>query len=193
MTAASEISTALHGAWRLARLDRGGMAFFDRSVAGFWQSYRAAFILYPVFLILLALQGAGDGGEADGQSADWFRIILVETIGYVIGWTGFPLLMLPLTRFLGREERWLDYMIAYNWSQVPQGGVLLASTLLVASGLLPDALAGGIAIAASTAVLLYGWFIARVALDTSGTAATMIVLLDQVFALLISRIMQALH
>jgi hypothetical protein len=191
MTTASDISIALHGAWRLALLDRGGMAFFDRSIAGFWRSYRAAIILYPAFLILLVLPGGGGG--ADGESADWLRIILVETIGYVIAWTGFPLLMLPLTRFLGREERWLDYMIAYNWSQVLQGGVLLASTLLAASGLLPDALSGGIAVAASAAVLLYGWFIARVALDTSGTAAVMIVLLDQFLAVLVSRIAQALH
>jgi hypothetical protein len=191
MTIGSEISTALRGAWRLARLDRGGMALFDRSVTGFWQSYRAAVILYPVFLILLVVPGAD--GDIDAPSADWVRIILVETIGYVIAWTGFPLLMLPLTRFLAREARWLDYMIAYNWSQVLQGGVLLASTLLAASGLLPDALAGGIAVAASVAVLLYGWFVARVALETSATAATMIVLLDQVFALVISRIAQALH
>jgi hypothetical protein len=191
MTTASEISTAIHGAWLLARLDRSGMAFFDRSVAGFWRSYRAAIILYPAFLILLVLPGGG--GDADAESADWLRIILVETIGYVIAWTAFPLLMLPLSRFLGREERWLDYMIAYNWSQVLQGGVLLASTLLAASDLLPDALSGGIAVAASAAVLLYGWFIARVALDTSATAATMIVLLDQFLALLVSRIAQALH
>ncbi|MDB5406328.1 MAG: rane protein [Rhodospirillales bacterium] len=191
MTAASETSTALHGAWRLARLDPRGMAFFDRSAAGFWHSYRAAVILYPVFLILLLLPSAG--GEAPAPDADWFRIILVETIGYVIGWTGFPLLMLPLTRFLDCEARWLDYIVAYNWSQVLQGSVLLASSLLIASNLLPDPLAGGIAVAASVAVLLYGWFIARVALGISPTAAIVVVLVDQVFAIFISRIVQALH
>jgi hypothetical protein len=186
-----QVSTAMQGALRLARLDPRGMAFFDRTVTGFWHSYRAALILYPAFLVLLALPGSV--GDADAPAPDWSRIILVETIGYVIAWTAYPLLMLPLSRFLGREDRWLDYMVVYNWSQILQGGVLLASTLIAASGLLPDALSGGIALAASVAVLLYDWFIARVALDVGRTAAVMIVLLDQVLALFISRIVQTLH
>jgi hypothetical protein len=187
MTTASEISTALHGAWRLARLDRGGMAFFDRSVAGFWQSYRAAIIGYPILLIMLALRGPAD---PEGAGVDWFRIILVETIGYVILWTGFPLLMLPVTRFLDREARWLDYVIAYNWGQVVQQAVMLASALLAAIGLLPGPLVDGIALAL---VLLYLGFIARAALDVSRTAATMIVLLDVLLAVVVSEIVQALH
>jgi hypothetical protein len=192
MTTGSEISTALHGVWRLARFDRRGMAFFDRSVGGFWRSYRAALIVYPMFLILLALS-SGSGSDFDGQSADWFRIVLVETIGFVIAWTAFPLVMLPVTRFLGREERWLDYIIAYNWMHVLQAGLLVANFLLAASGLLPVLLHGFIALATLLAVLIYTWFVARVALDTSGIAATMIVLIEQVLALLVSTTTQALH
>jgi hypothetical protein len=96
MASLSEVSSALHGAWRLAFLDRAGMAYFDRSERGFWQSFSAAVLVYPAFLVLLGLHVADAQWEASGSA----RIILVETIGYVISWVGFPLLMLEVARFL---------------------------------------------------------------------------------------------
>src|SRR5258708_7095974 len=65
MAIPTEISDALHGAWRLACLDRRGMAYFARGEAAFWRSFRAAVILYPVFLIMLALRP----GDAESPSA----------------------------------------------------------------------------------------------------------------------------
>ena len=44
---------ALTGALRLARGDRGGLSCFDRSLDGFWRSFRAAAITYPLYLVLL--------------------------------------------------------------------------------------------------------------------------------------------
>src|SRR5882757_1850040 len=126
MAIPTEISDALHGAWRLACLDRRGMAYFARGEAAFWRSFRAAIILYPVFLIMLALRP----GDPESPGGEWGRVLLVETIGYVISWTAFPLMMLPITRFLGREQLWLDFMIVYNWSQI-----LLAGPFLLASAL----------------------------------------------------------
>jgi hypothetical protein len=42
--------------------------------------------------------------------------------------------------------------------------------------------------AAAIATLLYEWFIARVALDTTGLVAVFVVLLDLVLGVLISRV-----
>jgi hypothetical protein len=184
-----EVSTALHGAWQLARLDRGGMAYFDRSEAGFWKSFTAALLVFPAFLILLDLRVENTEWAASGV----VRILVVETIGYVIAWTAFPLIMLPVTRFLGRESHWLEFMVAYNWSQVLQYALFLLATLLAESGAFPASLATGIASAATVAVLLYEWFVARVSLDTGGAGATMIVLIDLVLGVLISRVTDALH
>src|SRR5690348_3211145 len=114
MSRLQEDASALYGAWRFACFDRGGIAFFDRTVAGFWHSFRAAVLAFPAFLILLGLRIAG----GDLHDSDILRVLLVETIGYVIGWTALPLVMLPVTRFLGREERWLDFIIVLNWSMV---------------------------------------------------------------------------
>jgi hypothetical protein len=53
-TALAEAWLALTGALRLARGDPGGMACFDASEEGFWHSFRAAVLCYPLYLILLA-------------------------------------------------------------------------------------------------------------------------------------------
>jgi len=127
------------------------------------------------------------------QDADWLRIFLVETIGYVIAWVAFPLIMVPVTRFLVREHLWLDFIVVYNWSQVLQIGFIVIANGLSESGILPSPLAAGIASAATLAVLGYQWFVARVALDISGAAAVMIVLVDLVLGVFITRVAQALH
>ena len=43
------------GALRLAQMDRGGLAFFDRSVAGFWRSFYAAALVLPIYILTLLL------------------------------------------------------------------------------------------------------------------------------------------
>ena len=184
-----DIANALVGAWRLARFDRSGLSFFGRDKAAFIGSFRAAIIAYPAFLILLLLRLT----DAEWQETDWLHLFLVETIGYVIAWAAFPLLMLPVTRFLGREHLWLGFIVVYNWSQVLQYALFLIATGLAESGLLPSPLAAGIATAATVAVLGYEWFIARVALDISATAAVMIVLVDLVLGTIVSRAAEALH
>jgi hypothetical protein len=184
-----EVSTALHGAWLLAWLDRSGMAYFDRSETGFWKSFTAALLVFPAFLILLALRV----GDAEWASSGVIHILIIETIGYVIAWTAFPLVMLPVSRFLGRENRWLEFIIAYNWSQVLQYALFLFATILAGSGTFPTSLATGIASAATIAVLVYEWFVARIALDTGAAGATMIVLVDLVLGVLISRVTDGLH
>src|SRR5438874_2582444 len=91
------------------------------------------------------------------------RIVIVETIGYVISWVAFPLLMMPLSRWLGREDRFLAFMVAYNWSQLPQTALFVILAANSAAGLLPHALAQFADFAAAVAVLLYEWYIERVA------------------------------
>jgi len=121
------------------------------------------------------------------------RIVIVETIGYVISWVAFPLLMLPLSRWLGREDRFLAFMVAYNWSQLPQTALFVVLAANSAAGLLPHALAQFADFAAAVAVLLYEWYIARVALAVSASQAVPVVLLDLVLGSVLSRITEALY
>ena len=184
-----EVQLAVGGALRLARGDRRGLGFFDTSIDGFWRSFRAAAICYPFFLMLLASRVSAAHWAASGAP----RIVIVETIGYVISWVAFPLLMLPLSRWLGREDRFLAFMVAYNWSQLPQTALFVVLAANSAAGLLPHALAQFADFAAAVAVLLYEWYIARVALAVSASQAVPVVLLDLVLGSILSRITEALY
>ena len=184
-----EVQLAVGGALRLARGDPRGLGFFDTSIDGFWRSFRAAVICYPFFLILLGFRVS----TARWQAAGLMPIVIVETIGYVISWVAFPLLMLPLSRWLGREERFLPFMVAYNWSQVPQTALFVILAAGAASGLLPHAVAQLADFAAAVAVLLYEWYIARVALAVSSSQAVPVVLLDLVLGSVLSRITETLY
>ena len=188
-TAWLEARLALAGTLRLARGDRGGLACFDRSLDGFWHSFRAAVISYPLYLVLLAMRVS----VAEWESSGGWRIVTVETIGYVIAWVAFPLLMLTVVRWIGRAHRFFDFMVPYNWCQVPQSALFVLVGLESGSGMLSTQASEAIDIIAAIATLVYEWYIARVALDTSGSAAAFVVLLDLVLGVLLSRITGSLY
>jgi hypothetical protein len=180
MTAWLEARFALVGLLRLVRGDHGGLDCFDRSVDGFWRSFRAAIPCYPLYLVLLTMRIA----DEDWQRAGGLRIVTIETIAYVISWTAFPLLMLSLTRRIGRAGRFFDFMVPYNWYQLPQ------SALFVVVGLLPagppgSPVAQAIGLAAAVAVLGFEWYLARVALDATRVMAAFVVVIDLVLGALI--------
>jgi hypothetical protein len=191
-TAWAEVRLALTGTLRLARGDRGGLSCFDRSLDGFWRSFRAAVICYPLYLVLLTMRVS----VAEWESSGGWRIVAVETIGYVIGWVAFPLLMLTVTQRLGRAHRFFDFMVPYNWCQLPQSALFVLVGLGFASGMLGPQSGEGIGIVAAVATLiyeLYVWYIARVALDTTGLVAAFIALLDFALGVVISQVTVALY
>jgi hypothetical protein len=191
-TAWVEVRLALAGTLRLARGDRGGLACFDRSLDGFWRSFRAAVISYPIFLVLLTMQVSVD----EWQRAGGWRILAVETIGYVIGWVAFPLLMLTGTQRLGRAHRFFDFMVPYNWCQLPLNAIFALLRLVFESGMLGSRSNEDVAVISMVATLIYEsyvWYIARVALDTTVLAAVFIALLDLVLSVVISQVTLSLY
>jgi hypothetical protein len=188
-TAWLEMRLALVGALRLAKGDRGGLSCFDRSLDGFWRSFRAAVIAYPLYLILLVMRVT----IAEWERSGGFYIIVVETIAYVIAWVAFPLAMLTVTRWLNRSHRFFDFMVPYNWSQLPQSALFVLVGLQSTSDAISAQPAQVIEIAAAIAVLVYEWFIARVALETTAAAAALVVLVDLVLGVLISHVASSLY
>jgi hypothetical protein len=181
-TAWVEVQLALAGALRLARGDRGGLACFDRSLDGFWRSFRAAVISYPLYLVLVSMRVS----LAEWERSGGWRIVTVETIGYVVAWVAFPLLMLTVTRWIGRAQRFFDFMVPYNWCQVPQSALFVLVGLMSAGGMLRAEAAQAIDIIAAIATLVYEWFIARVALDTTAVVAVLVVVVDLFLGVVIS-------
>ncbi len=185
----AEAWLALTGAVRLARGDRGGMACFDPTVEGFWHSFRCGVLCYPLYLILLAFPiEIGPAPELDP-----LRVLLVETIHYVISWVAFPLLMIPLVDWLRRSERYFPFMVAYNWCQAPQTAVFALVALAGGVGLLSTE---GMLIAdliVGIAALVYEWYVSYVALEVSRPQAALVIFVDVVLATILSHISSSLY
>jgi hypothetical protein len=188
MPGRGELAQALYGSWRLARLDRHGMQYFDLSHHGVWRSFWSAAFCYPGFLILLFLRL--DPASLARSSIP--HIVLVESIGYVVAWTAFPLLILGLCRSLRREDEGFDFIVAYNWSQILQTGFLLV-VALVADRLLPQGAASGIDLLAYLLLLAYEWFIALVAIGAGGWVAAAVVFVDVVLGSFVLAIADSLY
>lgn len=188
MPSRHEMALALYGTWRLARLDRGAMAYFDLSHQGVWRSFWAAAICYPGYIALLLLRLDADTIAQAGL----LHILIVESIGYVVGWTAFPLVIFAFCRWLGREESGFDFIVAYNWSQVLQT-VLLLVVGLVIKQFLPDEAAPDLDLAADVAILAYEWFIAFVAIGAGGWIAAAVVLTDVVLGSILVMIAASLY
>jgi hypothetical protein len=182
-SALQEIRTALLGTLILARGDARGLANFDASLGGFWRSYRAACICYPLYLALTLIRA---------EDPSW-RVTIVETIGYVVSWTAFPLVMLSLCRRLDRDDHSFGFMTAYNWCQVPQIVLFSAIAAVEAIGVLGEGPAAAIGLVAAGAVLVYEWFVARVALDVSVPAAILVVAVDVALAAILQQIDESLY
>ncbi len=184
-----EVSSGLYGAWRLALFDPAALAWFDRGVAAVWRSFWAAAIAYPGFILLTVLQTE----PAAWNRAGALHILLLESAAYVILWTGFPLVILALCRWLEREEESLGFIIAYNWAQVLQVALMVGVALVERALALPLPAAAALDLASIAAVLAYEWFIARTALQAGGGAATAVVLIDVVLASAMERLTQSLY
>jgi hypothetical protein len=179
----SEISFSVRGAVQLARLDAGGLTLFNRTLEGFWRSFYAAGMLAPLHIYnLLLAREVPDGVEP-------LYAIVVETIAYVIGWLAYPFVMLLVVDLLNRRERYVDYIVAYNWSSVPVTVLFsMVATVSVASPVLGAFLFFLFLISR----LIYQWFVARVSLRIASLPAVALTLLEFALGLLLARVTQSL-
>ncbi len=180
MPSLGELASALYGAWRLMRFDKGGMAWFDVSIAGFWRSFLAAAIVAPFYAVLIALEL---GARGDAFDAGWAGV--VSAAAYVATWAAFPIAAIFITRLLALSRRYVPLIVAYNWANVAQTLVYVPVILIAASGAVPDAAAQTLVVAATLYVLAYQWFVTRTALETTPLTATGVVILQVAIDILI--------
>ena len=180
MITTRDVVSGLYGAFRLAHLDRRGVDYFDKSLEGFWRSFFAAVLVLPLFVILSALRF----GEP-GLTQNTYRYFSIEMTAYAMSWIAFPLAVLPVTRFFGREQNFLGFIVAYNWASVLQSVLYLPIAMLVITQTIPESYAGLISFIAIGFIMVYIWFVTRVALDVSAGIAIAIVGMDFMLSVLI--------
>ncbi len=137
----------------------------------------------PFYAVLLVMRYA-----ADTTGVGAFRFASVEAIAYIIAWVAFPLVMVSLARVLDREERYLGYIVAYNWASVLQNAVYMPVVMLGLTGTVPVNAANALILIVLSVVLVYTWFITWTALNVGAGTAAALVALDFVLSVLINAV-----
>lgn len=114
---------SIAGVLRFARRDPDALDAFDISLEGFWRSFNAAWILLPLSLVYWVAYQPETVGTG--------RVLVVESINYLLSWTLWPLIVFYIARAAGWEERYLAYITVYNWTQILTTGGLLAGALVI--------------------------------------------------------------
>ncbi|NQW00852.1 MAG: hypothetical protein HQ483_14200 [Rhodospirillales bacterium] len=183
MSALPDAVRALYGAWRLARFDSQGHDFFDKTTVGFWRSFQAAFILAPLYLLLLAAQAYA--GQVD---LPFGRYLALELSAYFLSWLVFPVVMEWLTRTLGCRDRYIPFIVAYNWAMVPQYVLFIGVIVLGLIGLIPTSIVQGLTTLLFIWTLVYSGYIAKTALLVPLSTTAGIVFLDVLLGLLLNQL-----
>ena len=172
MISTIDAAKGVYGAWRLAHGDRSGLAFFDSSLDGFWRSFGAAIVALPAYAVLVGLSIAEQPGDVDyGGTA------LVELIAYTMDWFAFPLAAVYLTRAMGKGGNYTRLIVALNWARVVEAAVMVPAALVasLADGEGPLAV---VPIVVFLGILVYHWWVTRVALDVTGVEAMLVLLVN---------------
>ena len=186
MMLARDVSFALYGAWRLVRLDRSGLAFFDRSPAGYWRSLWVLLFTTPAGVVIAALYWPRRFAEND-----FLYVALVEASTQLISLLAIAAIVHLIASLVDREERWLDFILAYNWTQAPVMALILGIAGLHHAGILPG-VAGSLVLQA----VLIGWYffcgwLARNAMGLPMIGAVAVALSDFVLSEILGRVVDA--
>ncbi len=181
-----EVFAGLFGAYRLARLDPQGMGFFDLTVAGFWNSFFAAVLVLPSYILVLALRT----NIADLPD-DLFSIVLIEALSYVVLWLLFPVVAHAIAVTLDKEDRFIPLVVASNWAAVVQMVIYLPVLLVGDLGLVPVALAKLLDVVGTAVVIAYRWYVIRIAFATGALGALGLVFIELMLELMLFSITSA--
>lgn len=188
-----EIRASVRGALRLFLFDPQGVASFNVSIEGFWHSFFAAVLVAPIYFAVIIIerdlaQGLISASIVSGHVAvpSLAQTLIAEAVAYPAYCVSFPLAMIGLARLLKVTGRYVPYVIAYNWSSVVVVTLRLLPLILFSSGLIGAEAVTIPVFVSLVAVMIYRWYLARVALGVSGATAIALVLIDLLLMLLIA-------
>jgi hypothetical protein len=157
-----------------------GIRAFTNDIAVTRRSFVTAIIALPIFVMFHVLDWAAGVSPVDPP-----HLMVLDLLTFPISWAGFALISIPLVKMLGAEPQWPRYITAWNWSNLAQYVLLFITSVPV--------VLHAPAIASETCALVgYGWalwlewYVTRLVLNLSPTAAALLVAVDVGFSAIVS-------
>ena len=164
---------ALYGAYHLVLLDKSGFNYFDTSISGFWRSFTAAFLISPFFFTVVYTIYITE--QIDTPLS---KHMSHEISAYVLSWLVFPVLMEQLTKLMGCRDKYINFIVAYNWAMVPQYTVFILLLTLGLIGIIPPDLSDSLSVMLLIWTFFFAGFIAKSMLQVSLHATIGIIIMD---------------
>lgn len=190
MAFARLVAGPLNGLMRVLRGDRTGLDWMGAGTRTGWiASFLVPGILLAPAYAWMTLRRFADV-EIDPEIGP---ALAIETIGYVIGWTAFPVLSHAICERIGKPVAWFGYVVAYNWANVLQIAFYLPAALLGTFEGVPPLPLFFIGVISVTAAIAIHFRVARVVLGIDAVPALMLVAVDLAVGQIIARVVDRLH
>lgn len=185
-----EISRSLFALWRILKFDPAGPSYFNLTADGFWRSFAAPIVVIPILSILFlpVLAMAPEEIERPGG----ITFVVVSTLSDYIFLGLFPLIMIPVTRWLGVSEYYSTFIIAWNWAIVVPLLFFLPMAILTAGDLISSGVMGMVQLSFICFLIFFSVLIARTCLQCHGIAAAAVVMLDIVLGEIVDYVIKSL-
>ena len=180
MNIGASVTSGLHAAVLFARGRSEALHYVEADMAGATRSFWAMAIGLPAIVCLRLMTWLEYGLPPHAGHA-----IGLDLMGYVLGWLGFAVLSFHLVPMFGCGPRWPRFIVAWNWCNVIENLLLVLGGIpgLLGAPPMVDEVAQIVAIGWA---LWIEWFATRESLGTSGLAAALLVVLDQLIGLLLA-------
>lgn len=136
MPSLQDIFHYLSGVWMLMTGRREGLNHLDLSADGFWNSFWAIIVAFPVLLFWWATELGEYGIEALDLSGR-LSIVLRLAVSDLTAWILPLILLIPVVRLTGCADRFVAIVVGSNWGSALINWLLLP--MLILMRFLPDA------------------------------------------------------
>ncbi len=155
MSFLEETYSSIKAALGLAKFNASAVNEFNLTVRGFWRSFSAILIGAP-FAISIAY--------ASPLNADIEISIPLWVFSYLLSWIIFPIVMVIFTKLFDLSGKYIQFIVALNWSSLVEIFLYFVLTLLSVLGLSVNDLFLFINFIGFIYILSYQIFVIRAAL-----------------------------
>lgn len=158
---------------------------FDTSMEGFWTSFRIVLLAaLPFCLVVIAEFQWHVALTAPGETAPAaFGFYLSRFVSLPLDWVLFPILMIPVVRWLSFSKTYVPYVVVRNWSNLPTLAAYALVALLYLAGVLSETSFILISLVAFAIGLRLRWLALRFALKADVTSSILLLLADVTLSL----------